>query len=416
MADQGFRLHGYRWVVLGVFMFINLTIQMLWIVYAPITGPAAHFYGVADLQIGLLSMVFMIVFIPLAIPVGWAIDTYGFHKAVSVGAIVMGIFGVARGLAGPSYTWVLICTIGLAISQPFLLVAWTKVPAQWFPIEERATAVGLVTLAALVGTALGMVLTPILIKSISIATVQLLYGGLAAFSAVLFLVYAREHPPTPPGPPGLQVRAFMLDGLKRVFKVRDFLLCLVVSFIGLGLFNGVSTWIENIIRPRGFTPTDAGTLGAVMLAGGLFGAVIMPRFSDKAHKRRKYLLLGIVLSIPGLIGLTFAASFWLLLLSTFGLGFFLISTSPIILQYATEIAYPTPEGTSNGIIQLFGQASVIFVYIMEALKSADGSFTPSLLLAAGLLLVCAVIITQLRDPQVSESAAGMVATAEGAIP
>ncbi len=36
------------------------------------------------------------------------------------------------------------------------------------------------------------------------------------------------------------------------------------------------------------------------------------------------------------------------------------------MQYAAEITQPTPEGTSNGLIQLFGQASVIFVYIMEA--------------------------------------------------
>ena len=75
------------------------------------------------------------------------------------------------------------------------------------------------------------------------------------------------------------------------------------------------------------------------------------------------------------------------------------------MQYAAEIAYPTPEGTSNGLIMLSGQASVIFVYIMEALKSKDGSFTPSLLLAAGLLLVSAVIITQLHDPHVDENAA-----------
>ena len=185
MAGQGFKLYGYRWVVLGGFMFINLPIQMLWIAYAPITGPAAQFYGVADLQIGLLAMTFMIAFIPLAIPVAWAIDTYGFRRTVSVGAIMMGFFGVARGLAGANYAWVLISTIGLAISQPLLLVAWTKVPAQWFPVEERATAVGLVTLANLVGTALGMLLTPILIKSISIPTVQLLYGSLAASSAVV---------------------------------------------------------------------------------------------------------------------------------------------------------------------------------------------------------------------------------------
>jgi len=58
-----YKLYGYRWVVLAVFMFINLTIQILWITYAPVTGPAAAFYGVSDLQIGLLAMSFMIAFI-----------------------------------------------------------------------------------------------------------------------------------------------------------------------------------------------------------------------------------------------------------------------------------------------------------------------------------------------------------------
>ncbi len=406
MNDKGFRLYGYRWMVLGVFMFINVTIQMLWIAYAPITGPAALFYGVTDLQIGLLAMTFMIAFIPLSIPVSWAIDTYGFRKAVSVGAIIMGIFGITRGLAGANYTLVLISTIGLAISQPFLLNSWTKVPAQWFSIEERATAVGLVTLASLVGTALGMVFTPILIESISIPTVQLIYGGIAAFSAVLFVFLARERPATPPCPPGLEVRALMLDGLKHAFKVKDFVLYLAVAFIGLGLFNGINTWVEDIIRPRGFTPTDAGTLGAVLLVGGLLGAVIIPPFSDKQHKRKKFLLLGVVLAIPGLIGVAFATAFWLLLVSGFVLGFFLISTGPIGFQYAAEITFPTPEGTSNGLIQLFGQAAVVFVYIMDALKSPDGSFTLSLLLGVGLLIVSAAIITRLHDPHVGERANG----------
>ncbi|MFN8595632.1 MAG: MFS transporter [Anaerolineae bacterium] len=398
MTDKGFKVYGYRWVVLGVFMFINLTIQVLWIAYAPITGPAAKYYGVTDLQIGLLAMSFMLAFIPLSIPVSWAIDTYGFRKTVSLGAIIMGVFGVVRGLAGADYTLVLISTIGLAISQPFLLNAWTKVPAQWFSIEERATAVGLVTLANLIGTALGMVLTPLLIENLSIPTVQLIYGGIAAFSAILFVIFAREKPITPPCPPGQEVRALMLDGLKHALKVKDFLLYLAVSFIGLGLFNGINTWVENIVRPRGFMPTDAGTLGAVMLVGGLFGAVIIPSFSDKQRQRKKFLLMGIVLAIPGLIGLTFATEFWLLLVSAFAFGFFLISTSPIGMQYAAEITQPTPEGTSNGLIQLFGQASVVFVYIMEALKSSDGSFTPALLLAVALLIISAAIIMRLKDP------------------
>ena len=100
MDNAATKVYGYRWVVLAVFMFINLTIQMLWITYAPITGPAAEFYGVTDLQIGLLAMTFMIAFIPLSIPVSWVIDTYGFKPAVSIGAILMGFFGLLRGFAG----------------------------------------------------------------------------------------------------------------------------------------------------------------------------------------------------------------------------------------------------------------------------------------------------------------------------
>jgi MFS family permease len=343
-------------------------------------------------------MSFMIAFIPLSIPVSWVIDTYGFRLAVSIGAVLMGVLGVVRGLAGDSYSLVLWSTVGIAAAQPFLLNAWTKVPANWFSLEERATAVGLVTLANLAGTALGMVLTPILIESLSIPAVQLIYGGLAALSAILFVVFSREKPATPPCPPGMEVRSLMLDGLKHAFRVRAFWLYLAVFFVGMGIFNGVTTWVENIIRPRGFTPTDAGTLGALLLIGGVLGAVIIPPFSDRQHKRQRYLLLGFGLAIPGLVGLTFATAPWLLFLSAFGLGFFLVSTSPIGMQYAAEITQPTPEGTSNGLLQLFGQASVVFVYVMEAMKSADGAFTPALLLAIGLMGLSLLLITQLRDP------------------
>ena len=396
---EKYKPYGYRWVVLGVFMFINLTIQMLWITYAPITGPAAEFYGVGDLQIGLLSMVFMIAFIPLSIPVSWVIDTYGFRVAVGIGAVLMGVFGLLRGFAGANYSLVLWSTVGIAVAQPFLLNAWTTVPAKWFPVGNRATAVGLVTLANLVGTALGMVLTPELIKTMSISTVQLIYGGIAAFSSVLFLLLAREKPATPPSADGEKTRALMFNGLKHALRIKPFWLYLFVSFIGLGIFNGLTTWIEAIIRPRGFTPTDAGTLGALMIAGGLVGAVVLPAFSDKQRKRQRYLMLAFVGAIPGLVGLTFATSGALLFGSAALMGFFLVSAMPIGMQYAAEITYPTPEGTSNGLIQLFGQGAVVFVYIMEAMKASDGSFTPSLLLALGLLVLSVGITTQLKDPK-----------------
>jgi cyanate permease len=398
MPDRQYTVYGYRWVVLAAFMFVNLTIQMLWITFAPITGAAAQFYGVSDLRIGLLAMVFMIAFVPLSLPVAWVIDTYGFYRAVGIGSVLMALGGLLRGLAGANYGLVLASTIGIAIAQPFLLNAWTKVPANWFAVEERATAVGLVTLASLVGTALGMIVTPILIERASIPTTQLIYGGLAALSAGVFLALARERPATPPCPPERVERALMLDGLRHAVTIRSFWLFLLVIFIGMGIFNGLTTWVEGIVRPRGFTPTEAGTLGALMLVGGVLGAVAIPPFCNKPHKRRRFLLLGLALTIPGVAGLAFASAPWLIYGSAFTLGFFLISTSPIGMQYAAEITYPTPEGTSNGMIQLFGQASVVFVYLLDRLKSADGSFTPGLLVTIGLLVVAGLLVTRLKDP------------------
>jgi MFS family permease len=398
MNEQSFKLYRYRWVVLAVFMFINLTIQMLWISYSPILGPAANYYGVSDIQIGYLTISFMVVFLPLSIPVSWAIDTYGFRIAVGIGAVLMGIFGIVRGLAGENYQIVLWATIGIAIAQPFLLNAWTTVPAKWFAVKDRATIVGLVTLANLIGTGIGFALTPMLINTMSISTIQLIYGSIAAISAILFVVLARETPPTPPSPAGMEARALVLDGLKSAMKVKDFLLYLVVVFIGMGLFNGITTWDEGIIRPRGFSPEDAGILGALMLVGGLLGAVIIPSFSDRQHKRKRYLLLGFLMAIPGLIGVTFAQSAWLLFLSAFIMGFFLVSTFPVGLQYAAEITHPTPEGTSNGLVQLIGQGAFVFVYLMAVMRTPDGAFTPSLLLSIGLMLVGIFVITRLKDP------------------
>lgn len=392
-------LYSYRWVVLAVFMFVNMMMQLLWISFAPITGDAARFYQVDDLKVGFLAMSFMIIYIPFSIPESWAIDQWGYRKAVSLGAILMGVFGILRGLAGTNYPLVLICTLFIAIGQPFMMNSWTTVPAKWFQREFRATAVGLVTLAGLIGVALGMVITPLLAKTMSISNVQLTYGIISALSALLFLVFAREQPPTPPSHEEERTRALMLDGLKNALSNQMFRIILIIAFIGMAIFNGVTTWVENIVRPRGFTPSDAGTLGALLLVGGICGAILLPALSDKEHKRKKYLFISLGMAIPGLIGVTFAHNYWVLLVSAFALGFFLTSASPISMQFGAEISQPTPEGTSNGLFQLSGQISVVFVYIMEVLKTRSGAFTPGLLFAVALLILCLFVISQLTEPR-----------------
>jgi MFS family permease len=399
MPDKGYRVYGYRWVVLAVIMFINLTIQILWISYAPIVTQAAKFYGVSDTQIAALAVTsWLIAYLVLSIPASWAIDTYGIYITIGLGGILMAVFGVLRGFA-VNYSQVFWMTAGIALAQPFLLNSWTKFAAHWFGTEDRATIVGLVTLSNLVGIAIGEALPPILLQGgMRIQTQQFIFGVVTAFSTILFLALARDKPPTPPCPPGQEERSVMFDGLKHALTVKDFWLLIFIAFVALAIFNGVSSLIEDIILPRGFTSTDAGTLGALIVVGSIFGAVVLSYFSDKQRKRRRYLFIGILLAIPGMFGLAYATSYWWLMISGFWMGFFLVGIGPVGFQYGAEIAHPTPEGTSNGLIQLFGQTSIGFFYLMVAMKSSNGSFTSSLLLAILLMILSLILITQMKDP------------------
>lgn len=403
MPEAQYKVYGYRWVVLAVFVFVNLTIQMLWIPFGSITLEAARFYQVSNLQIGLLAMTFMIVFMPLSLPVSWVIDTFGFYKAVRVGAILMTIFGIMRGLLGESYEAVLVCTIGLGIAQPFFLNSWTKVAARWFPLAERATASGLAAIANFIGIGLALVVTPMVVARIGIPYMLLAYGVLAGFSAILFILFAREFPPTPPCPPDMEARALVLDGLRSLVRSRSFWLLMVLFLIGNGVFNGISTWIENIVSPRGFSADQAGGLGGLLLLGAIVGAFILPLLSDHYHRRIPFLFIGLLGGIPGLFGLTLGQAYWVLLVSVFCIGFFMVSTAPVGYQYAAELTYPVPEGTSNGMLTLAGQASVVFIYAMEALKGADGSFTVSLLVLAAVVALGVLLVTRLPEAHMTAS-------------
>jgi hypothetical protein len=81
------------------------------------------------------------------------------------------------------------------------------------------------------------------------------------------------------------------------------------------------------------------------------------------------------------------------------MGFFLLSSGPIGFQYGAEIARPTPEGTSTGLLLLMGQvAGIVFIVGMDSFRdAATGAMTPSLIALTVLLVVCLLVATQLRE-------------------
>ncbi|MDT8717789.1 MFS transporter [Clostridium sp. 19966] len=401
METYKIKTYKYRWIILFIFMLMMAMQQLLWITFAAITSDTAAFYKISELDVGLLSMVFMVVYIFVSIPASWIIDTFGFRIGVGIGALLTGIFGLLRGVFAANYTLVLIFQIGIAIGQPFVVNAVTTVSTRWFPIRERGLASGLSWLAGYSGLIIGLVLTPYLIASGSIPSMLVIYGAAAFASAILFILLTKENPPTPQCKPEEEERSLVFDGLKQMLKKKDFLMLMIVFFVCLGIFNGISTWIEDILKPHGFTSVQAGIIGGGMIASGVIGSAVIPTFSDIVKNRVKVIILALAGSIPGLIGITYGTSFLVVMISACILGFFMLSCAPLGFQYGSEIAFPAPEGTSTGLLMMMGQiAGVIFIVGIDALKSpkTDSMSLPMNLLIA-ILIIGVLMCFSLKEPE-----------------
>lgn len=399
MEQSTYKIYNYRWVILSVFMLVSAINQVLWITFAPITSVSVDFFKVSDFKIGLLSMSFMIVYIVVSFPASWIIDTYGIRAGVGIGVVLTGVFGMMRGLTADNYALVLIAQVGIAMGQPFIMNAITKVAARWFPIHERATASGLGTLSGYIGVMVGMTVTPFLFMHSGMKGMLTIYGVIALVIGALFFILIKERPQTPPCEPGQVERLLVMEGLKSILRNSSFIWLMIIFFIGLGVFNSVTTWIENILHPRGFSVTQAGIAGGVMIAAGIIGAIILPILSDRYRKRIPFIILALVGTTLGLAGIAFATNYLVLIVSSFAMGFFLLSAGPIGFQYGAELAFPASEGMSNGLLMLMGQISgVIFIVGMDSLKSpATGSMTLPLILLLVLMCVSIVFSTRLKE-------------------
>jgi len=216
---------------------------------------------------------------------------------------------------------------------------------------------------------------------------------------VFFWVFARERPPTPASPAGQEERSLVFDGLKQMVRMREFILLMAIFFIGLGVFNSVTTWIEDILRPRGFSILQAGVIGGLMVVGGILGALVIPLLSDHYRRRVPFILVSLAAATLGLVGITLLDNYTMLMVSAFVMGFFLLSAGPVGFQYGAEITYPAPEGTSNGMLLLMGQISgILFILGMDSFKNQDtGSMTASLFVLIGLMLIGLLLATRLRE-------------------
>lgn len=356
--------HSYRWVILIFYFIITVGIQIQWLAFASISEITKDFYQVTTLGIDFLSIIYMVVFIVLSLPASYIIDKYGLKEGLLIGAYLTGVFGLLKGFGGSNYTLVVIAQFGLAVAQPFILNALTKLGALWFPPNERATVAGIGTLAQYLGIIIALAVTPLLVdktlQGFGIKRMLEIYGYFCAISAILVIVLVKDPPKSVASSLNPSLRLSSKQSFIHILKKRDMQLLLILFFVGLGIFNAISTCIDQITSE--LTMEQTGFVGGITLIGGIIGAVILPILSDKIKKRQPFIFWCMFLMLPGLMGLALFHSFVLLLISGFVFGFFIMSAGPIAFQYGAEASYPATESSSQGLLLLAGQISgILFV-------------------------------------------------------
>ena len=398
MTEDRVQVYTYRWFLLIVFMLGNVSLQVMWISYATVTLEAATYYNVGEFEILFLSTIFMIVYIPVSFFATWFINKFGFRIGVGLGAMINGVFGFLRVFAGPNYFLVLFIQIAISVSQPFFLNSVSLLSANWFPESERTRATGLSVNSQLLGVALGMVLTPIIVVTFNLEVMLFIYGLYSLIIGIIFVLIARDKPPTPPSLT-IKTEKTVLKGSSRLlFRNKQFLIIVVIFFVGLGAFNMVSTYIELIVAPRGLTAIEVGNLGGLLILGGMIGAILMSTLADKLRIRELLIKISLVIGAVSFFVISFASSTAMLYLFGFLLGFGLLSVGPVLLEYTVDITVPVPEASSNGMLMVVGSISgILFILGFEGFTTPSGDYFPALMVLSVLSLITFLLSFFLKE-------------------
>lgn len=134
-----------------------------------------------------------------------------------------------------------------------------------------------------------------------------------------------------------------------------------------------------------------GLLGFVFVLSGLPTTVVAGIWLDRtlAYKRGAIFLLStsFLAMVALTITLEFAHSIYGLFLILAVLGFCSTSFLPLGFEFAAEITYPVPEGTSAGILNASAQCfGIFFIVLIGSLVERAGAVVGNLVLSGALLL------------------------------
>jgi predicted MFS family arabinose efflux permease len=373
----------YRWVVLMSYFGVVAMSQMLWLNLAPLVTFIQQKFAVSELVVSLLLLSFPLLYVILAVHSGRMIDKRGYRYVIIMGSVISSVFACVRIFDGSFYL-LLIGQTGIAIGQPYIINGISKLVSDWFSKEHTAMATGIGTAGMLIGMAIGMGLTPALNESIGFSYTMMVFAVISIVLTLIFVFLGKENSINK-----LKTEAISpASDLKPLLKNRNLFTLFVVSFLALGVFNGLTTWLEPILKPNGINAEETGLVGAFLIVGGILGSVIIPTLSDKYKVRKPFLALCCIAAFVILYPLCTLGSLNLLYLLGGLLGFFFLPGYALMLSMCEELAGKEQAGVATGLLMLAGNAgAVLIIVLMPLVNGADTVWSNALYLMLFLMAI-----------------------------
>lgn len=188
-------------------------------------------------------------------------------------------------------------------------------------------------------------------------------------------------PPTPPSASSAIPRTPLIPATRQLLGTLEFWLILIPFAVYVGFFNSVSSLITQILSPYGFSETDSGIAGAILIVVGLVTAAIMSPVTDRWKHYLGSIRVLVPIVVASYIGLIFAPSSpagiapSYVVMALMGAASFALL--PIVLEYLVEITYPFSPEIGSTICWTGGQLlGACFILIQDALKAGASASPP----------------------------------------
>ena len=373
-----------KWLIIAGFSLLLGVNQFLWLTFATIVISTEAHFGVNEFFANLLTLMFPIIFVLLAIHSGKVLDNIGYKKIVSLAALLMLIGSIIRWLGADHYWTVFAGQLLIAIAQPYITNAINQVTSDWFDKSQITTVTGVIMGGMFLATALGAFAPAPLIEAFGFSGMLLINVIITAVAVVGFLLVVVEKPKQ-------QDSAISLHEIESLLKNKRLWFISLAVFIAMGYFNGLSNWIAPILAPRGIDEATAGIITAMLIVGGILGALLIPLLSDYLQKRRIFLILATLVGASATYPLLYLTTGTSTLLLSFVLGFFLLAGYPLLIAAAEDTVHASQAAKAVAMLMMMGNlGGVIMVLLMQGVKGLTGSWT-----LTGWVLIIAVALATL---------------------